>query len=214
MIGPRLVKGGLVQVDAGDGTVLRVVSLQYNPDGMSRTLKLRQTAEGGDATEALRIAGPPVETLRIEAELDATDAMERPDRHAATVDTGIHAQLAALERLVHPTVDALVRRDALASSGAIEILPAIGPLTLFVWSAKRILPVQVTEFSVTEEAFDARLNPLRAKVTIGMRVLTAGDLGYDARGGGVYLSYLRAKESLSQRVSADTLSALGIGGIP
>ncbi|TYB39675.1 hypothetical protein FXF50_04660 [Micromonospora sp. AP08] len=214
MIGPRLVKGGLVQVDGGTGAILRVVSLQYNPDSLARNLKLQQSAEGSDVTEALRITGPPIETLKIEAEFDATDAMEKPEQHPATVALGIHSQLAALEGLVHPRVDDLIRRDALAASGAIEILPSRGPLTLFVWSARRILPVQVTEFAVTEEAFDALLNPIRAKVSIGMRVLTAGDLGYDRRGGGIYLSYLRAKESLSTRVSRTTLNTLGIGGLP
>lgn len=214
MIGPRLVKGGLVQVDPGSGAVHRVVSLQYNPDSLVRNLKLQQPAEGADVTEALRVTGPPIETLKIEAEVDATDAMEKPDQHAATVKSGVHPQLAALESLVHPSVEDLVRRDALASSGAIEILPVQGPLTLFVWSAKRIVPVQVTEFAVTEEAFDALLNPIRAKVSLGMRVLTAGDLGYDRRGGGIYLSYLRAKESLSKTVSGAPLSTLGIGGVP
>lgn len=214
MIGPRLVKGGLVQVDPGSGAVRRVVSLQYNPDSLVRNLKLQQPAEGTDVTEALRVTGPPVETLKIEAEVDATDAMEKPDQHAATVRLGVHPQLAALERLVHPSVEDLVRRDALASSGAIEILPVQGPLTLFVWSAKRIVPVQITEFAVTEEAFDALLNPIRAKVSLGMRVLTAGDLGYDRRGGGIYLSYLRAKEALSATVSGAPLSTLGIGGVP
>lgn len=214
MIGPRLVKGGLVQVDPGSGAVRRVVSLQYNPDSLVRNLKLQQPAEGADVTEALRVTGPPIETLKIEAEVDATDAMEKPDQHAATVKLGVHPQLAALESLVHPSVEDLVRRDALASSGAIEILPVQGPLTLFVWSAKRIVPVQVTEFAVTEEAFDALLNPIRAKVSLGMRVLTAGDLGYDRRGGGIYVSYLRAKESLSKTVSGAPLSTLGIGGVP
>jgi hypothetical protein len=214
VIGPRLVKGGLVQVDPGSGAVRRVVSLQYNPDSLVRNLKLQQPAEGADVTEALRVTGPPIETLKIEAEVDATDAMEKPDQHAATVKLGVHPQLAALESLVHPSVEDLVRRDALASSGSIEILPVQGPLTLFVWSAKRIVPVQVTEFAVTEEAFDALLNPIRAKVSLGMRVLTAGDLGYDRRGGGIYVSYLRAQESLSKTVSGAPLSTLGIGGVP
>jgi hypothetical protein len=191
--------------------VQRVVALQYNPDSVTRTLKLQQAAEGTDPSEALRIAGPPTETLKIDAEIDATDAMEKAQPTAAL---GVHAQLAALERLVYPSVDELVRRDALAAVGTIEILPTQGPLTLFVWSAKRILPVQVTEFSVTEEAFDAFLNPIRAKVSLGLRVLTAGDLGFGRRGGGIYLAHLRAKEALARQVSNAALSSLGIGGVP
>ena len=34
-----------------------------------------------------------------------------------------------------------------------------------------MLPVKLTEFSITEEAFDVNLNPIRAKVSLGMRVL-------------------------------------------
>ena len=213
MIGPRLVKGGLVQIDPDTGTVRQVVSLQYNPDSLTRNLKLRQSAEGGEPSEALRIPGPPVESLKIDAEIDATDAMARPAQHPG-VNLGIHPQLAALENLVYPRTDTLIRRSSLAGQGAIEILPDLGPLTLFVWSAKRILPVQVTEFAVTEDAFDAYLNPIRAKLSIGMRVLTARDLGYDRRGGGIYLSYLRVKEALAQQVSTAPLSVLGIGGVP
>lgn len=206
MLSPRLVKGGLVQVDPGSGAVRRVVMLQYNPDSVARTLKLAG-ADGGP--EALRVGNPPTETLRIEVELDATDAMDK----GAGAELGVHPMLAALEQLVHPSVGELRRRDALASSGAIEILPSQGPLTLFVWSAKRILPVQITELTVTEEAFDALLNPVRAKVSLGMRVLTAGDLGYDQRGGGIYLTYLETKAALSRQVADASLASLGIGGV-
>lgn len=213
MIGPRLVKGGLVQIDADTGALRRAIGMQYNPDSLTRNLKLQQPAEGSDASEALRITGPPIETLKIDAEIDATDAMEQPDQNP-TAGLGVHPHLAALESLVYPATNTLIRRNLLSVFGTIEILPDQGPLTLFVWSAKRILPVQVTEFAVTEEAFDAYLNPIRAKVSIGMRVLTAGDLGYDRRGGGIYLSHLRAKDALAQRVSSAPLRSLGIGGVP
>ena len=57
----------------------------------------------------------------------------------------------------------------------------IAPLTLFIWSKNRIVPVRLTDFSITEEAFDPELNPIRAKVSLGMRVLNVDDLGFDAR---------------------------------
>ena len=40
------------------------------------------------------------------------------------------------------------------------------------------VPVRLTDFSITEEAFDTMLNPIRAKVSLGMRVLTVDDLGF------------------------------------
>ena len=62
---------------------------------------------------------------------------------------------------------------------------------LFVWSKSRVVPVRVTEFSVTEEAFDPSLNPIRAKVSLGLRVLTTDDLGFTHKGGTIFMSYLR-----------------------
>src|SRR5690242_18343183 len=36
---PRLLKGGVVLVDATSGAIQRIVSLQYNPDSITRTLQ-------------------------------------------------------------------------------------------------------------------------------------------------------------------------------
>ena len=45
---PRLLKGGLVQIDPVSGAVLGVIALQYNPDTLSRTLQAQSVgAEGG-----------------------------------------------------------------------------------------------------------------------------------------------------------------------
>ena len=78
--------------------------------------------------------------------------------------------------------------DADGQAGTLEILPPEAPLVLFIWSRNRIAPVRVTEFSVTEEAFDPALNPIRAKVSLGLRVLTTDDLGYAHRGGTLFLA--------------------------
>ena len=71
------------------------------------------------------------------------------------------------------------------------MLPLEAPLTLFVWSKQRVVPVRVTELSITEEAFDVDLNPIRAKVSLGLRVLSVDDLGFDHRGGTLFMAYLR-----------------------
>jgi hypothetical protein len=211
---PRLVKGGLVLVDSVSGAVRRVVSLQYNPDSLSRSLQIQGTGGDGDRSEALRLKGPPVETIKLEAEIDATDQLEFPDRNRATVETGLHPQLAALETIVYPSSASLIENDGLAAAGTIEIVPMQSLLTLFVWSANRILPVRITELSVTEEAFDPALNPIRAKVSLGMRVLSVDDLGFDHRGGSLFMAYLRAKERLASRTSPASLSNLGLGSLP
>lgn len=212
---PRLIKGGLVLLDAASGAVLRVIVLQYNPDSLTRTLQVQATgAEGGDRTEALRLRGAPVETLRLEAELDAADQLEFPDQHPEVVALGLHPQLAALETVIYPTAAQLLANHALAQAGTLEIVPVQAPLTLFVWSKNRVLPVRVTELSVTEEAFDPALNPIRAKVTVGLRVLSVDDLGFAHRGGGLFMSYLQAKEQLAAKGPAGVLNTLGIQSVP
>lgn len=211
---PRLLKGGLVLLDADTSAVQRVIVLQYNPDTLSRTLQPQTVKESGDRSEAMRLTGPPVETIKLDAEIDATDQLEFPDQHANAVQFGIQPQLAALEIILYPKSGQLLSNNSLASAGMLEILPTMSALTLFVWSKSRIVPVRITDFSVTEEAFDTALNPLRAKVSLGMRVLSVTDLGYDHKGGGLYMAYQQFKEQLAAKNSAGTLGMLGLGGIP
>jgi hypothetical protein len=90
----------------------------------------------------------------------------------------------------------------------------IAPLTLLIWSKNRIVPVRLTDFSITEEAFDPNLNPIRAKISLGMRVLSVDDLGFNAKGGSLFMAYQQQKEKLAAQVAGGALSALGIGGIP
>jgi hypothetical protein len=208
-----LLKGGLVLVDAGTAQVQRVVSLQYNPDTLTRTLQPQGMGEGSDRAEALRLKGPAVETYRLDAEIDAADQLEHPDQHRDTVEHGIQPQLAALESLVHPTSGQLLANQALAAAGTLEIAPMESPLALFVWSKSRIVPVRVTEFTITEEAFDPALNPLRAKVSLSLQVLSVDDLGFGHKGGGLFMAYLQTKERLAAGAPGAGLGTLGIGGI-
>ena len=211
---PRLLKGGLVLLDATTGQVLRIISLQYNPDTLSRSLQVQAHAEGGDRSEPMRVKGPPVESIKVEVDIDAIDQLERPEQNPTAVEVGIHPQLAALEMIVHASSADLQSNDALAAAGTLEIVPMEAPLTLFVWSKNRVVPVRITEFSITEEAFDVALNPIRAKVSLGLRVLTVDDVGFRHRAGSLFMSYLRNKEALAGRVSAASLSTLGLSGLP
>lgn len=209
---PRLVKGGVVLVDPSSGRVLRVISLQYNPDTLTRSLQVKGAgAEGGDRSEALRLKGPPVETYKLEAEIDATDALAAGD--AGALSRGIHAELATLELLIYPSTAQLSRLDAQAGAGVLEVAPMEAPLTLFVWSEHRIVPVRITELSITEEAFDPNLNPIRAKVSLGLRVLSVDDLGFRHKGGSLYMIYQQQKERLSSLSAPASLASLGIAGL-
>src|SRR5262249_52059144 len=127
---------------------------------------------------------------------------------------GIQPVLAVLESLVNPTSAQLLNVDQQLSSGTLEITPMEAPLPLFVWGKNRILPVRITNFSITEEAFDPLLHPIRAKVTLAMRVLTVDDLGFAHKGGSLFMAYLQNKEQLATKAPAGTFATLGIGGLP
>lgn len=212
---PRLLKGGIVLVDPETSAVQRVIALQYNPDTLTRTLQAQSVGEeAGGRSGALRLKGPPVETIKLDAEIDATDQLEYPDENPNAAQLGIHPQLAALETIVYPKSSQLQSNNRLAQSGTLEIAPMQAPLTLFIWSKNRILPVRLTDFSVTEEAFDPALNPIQAKVSLSMRVLSVDDLGFAHKGGSLFMIYLQQKERLTTKSAGGEMSTLGIGGIP
>jgi hypothetical protein len=211
---PRLVKGGLVLLDAESGAVQRIITLQYNPDSLTRTLQPQAIGGESDRQEALRLKGPPVETIKVEAEIDATDQMESATGGSTVAQLGIYPQLAVLETMVYPSSSRLQLNQSLASAGTLEIGPAEAPLTVFVWSKNRVVPVRITEFSITEEAFDPALNPIRAKVSLGMRVLSVNDLPSGHKGSSPFLIYQQQKERLADLSPAGTLGALGLTNIP
>lgn len=204
---PRILKGGLVLLDRETEAVARTVVLQYNPEMLTRSISPRGAGDDGDPLQAQRLSGPPVETITLEAVLDAADGLEEADK--TTAEIGINADLAALETVLYPTSAQLAAQDALASRGSIEILPAVTPLVLFVWGPKRILPVRITDLSVTEEAFDQDLNPLRARLSLGLRVLTVNDLPYGSLGGGFSLVQHQLKEQMAGRARGGGTAALG-----
>jgi hypothetical protein len=207
------LKGGIVVLDPQSSAVLRIIPLQYNPDTLTRSFQIKGVgSEGGDRIEALRLKGPPVETIKVEAEIDATDKLEKADDLAT--QSGLHPLLSALEGLVYPSSTSIQANNASASSGNIEIIAASAPLTVFVFGPKRIAPVRITELSITEEAFDVELNPIRAKISLGLRVLTIDDIAFEERGGGLFMSYLKAKEQLASQSKSGAFAALGIGGLP
>ena len=209
---PHLLKGGIALLDPDTGMVQQILPLQYNPDTLARSFKIKGVgAESGDHIEALRLIGPPAETIKVEAEIDATDQLEIAD--SQDTEIGLHATNAALEMMVCPSSAHLSANNNQASAGTLEIVPAQTLLTVFIFGPRRIVPVRITEFSITEEAFDPNLNPIRAKVSLGMVVLTVDDLGFEKKGGALFLAYLQVKEQFAAQNIPGTLGTLGIGGI-
>lgn len=210
---PRLIRAGLVLMAPDSGAVERIITLQYAPETLSRQIEAQAIEDEPNRSQPLRLTGPAVETITLEAAIDATDQLEFPDKNQAATETGIFPALSALETMLHPTTAQLERQNAQASAGSFTITPAETPLAIFVWSAHRVVPVRLTSLQITEEFFDPNLNPIRAKVSLSLRVLSVDDLGFNHRGSGLFMAYLQAKEQLAGRSIGGTLEALGAGGL-
>ncbi len=208
---PRLIKCGIAVIDPTKSGVERVIPLQYNPEKLTRSLQPRDMGADAPLSERMRLTGPPIETISVEARIDAIDALERGD--VLALQNGIANHLAALELLISPSSASLLTNNGLSDRGELEILPMEQKLSLFIWSRNRVLPVRITQLSVTEEDFDPNLNPLRATVTMALRVLTVDDLGFDDRGGALFINHLIRKEALANAFPAGALNTLGVGSL-
>ncbi len=193
-ISPRLMKGAIIGIDPFN-PLASVVIFQYNPDTLTRSITPNTTGGDADSGEALRLKGPPEETIRLDVEIDATDQLEQDKAQAKTM--GIYPTLASLEMLLYPKSALVIANEALLLAGIVEVIQPEAPLTLFVWGLKRILPVRLTEMTITEEAFDQDLNPIRAKVGLGMRVLNYQDLGLLSVGGALFMANQVIKEVMA-----------------
>ena len=191
---PRLIKGALIGFDLFN-PLASVVVFQYNPDTMTRRLEPRTATGGGDRSKATRLTGPPKETITLSVELDATDQLADKNPIATTI--GLYPALSALEMMLYPKSALVIANTVLAAAGTIEILPASGPLVLLVWGPARVLPVRIASFSITEEAFDSLLNPIRAKVELSLTVLSYSDLSMLDPGNFIFLAHQIAKETMA-----------------
>lgn len=207
-VSPRVMKGGIVMLDPDTGIPRGTIMLQYNPDTLTRRLQPQSVGEQADRSEILRLKGPPIETISVAAEIDATDQLAAPADNPLAISFGIQPQLSALEMLVYPSSVDLIVNEALTLLGTIEILPMELPLAVFVWNPKRITPVRINSIEIAEEAFDTNLNPIRAKVTLDMRVLNVNDTGFLNPAGALYMVYQIEKEALAIANAIQTFGTL------
>jgi hypothetical protein len=191
---PRLARGALVGVDLFN-PIASVIVFQYNPDTVTRTVRPQGPSGEGAKAEAMRLKGAPVETITLDLEIDATDQLETGD--ATTERLGISPQLSSLEMLAYPKVALVVANTVLMAAGTLEVLPPIGPFTVLVWNYQRVLPVRISEFTITEELHDAKLNPIQAKVAVGLQVLSYNDLSLTNPGYHLFLAHQTIKEVMA-----------------
>jgi Contractile injection system tube protein len=202
---PRLLKGALVSLDPPNPTP-QVIVFQYNPNTLTRTLEAQVAEDEGKSSSPPRLKGAPVETIKIDVEIDAADQLERGDANAA--DVGVFPQLSALELLIYPKSDLVMTNAQLLKAGTLEIMPPTASLTLFIWGKRRILPVRLTEFSVTEDAHHPNLSPIRAKVSLGLRVQSYSDVSADNPAWNLFLSHQVLKETMAAVATTTSVSAV------
>jgi hypothetical protein len=200
---PRLLNGAIVALDPLNPRP-SVIIFQYNPDTITRTLTAQTSGENPDQGEVLRLKGPPQESIKLDIEIDAADQLEKAVPPATTM--GLYPVLAALEMLLYPRSARMIANEELLNVGIIEVIQPEAPLTVFAWGRNRVLPVRLTQFTITEEAFDPQLNPIRAKVSLDLRVLTYHDLGLASRGGSLHMAHHVAKETLAKMATGGNIN--------
>jgi hypothetical protein len=193
---PKLLKGAIVGIDPFN-PLASVIVFQYNPKTLTRSLTAQQASEGQNSSRAepLRLSGAPEESIKLDVEIDATDQLEKAESNAVTM--GVYPQLSALEMLLYPKSSLVIANTILLTTGTLEVIPPMAPFTLFIWGPKRVVPVQLKSFSITEEAYDTNLNPIRAKVSLGLRVMSYNDLPLTHPGYYVFLAHQVAKETMA-----------------
>ncbi len=203
---PRLTRGAIVGIDQFN-PLASIIVFQYNPETLRRVLTPRYAAAEAERLDLPRMQGPPRESITMSVEIDATDQLEQGEPLAGQL--GIHPVLASLEMLLYPKSAYVIANEVLSRVGAIEVIPPTPLLTLVVWGAKRVVPVKLTTFSIEEQQYDPSLNPIRAKVELGMDLLTYHDLGLTSVGGSMFMAHQVVKETMGVIGSINgSLSAL------
>jgi len=204
---PRLIKGALVGLDPAN-PLASIIIFQYNPETLTRRLEARSTGGGdGDQTEVYRLTGPPKETISLSIEIDAADQLE--EENSLAIVNGITPALSALEMLLYPKSATVIKNAVLEQACNIEIIPPEAPMTVFVWGMQRVLPVRLTSLSITEEAHDPKLNPIRAKAELSLEVMSYADFHVSHPGYSLSMVQQIAKEvSASSQPAAGTENVL------
>jgi hypothetical protein len=190
---PKLLNGAIIQFSAPLLVPIpNIIVFQYNPEKVTRTLTPwappAQSKGGDDPKVEAALAQPydPHETFSLSLELDAADALEAPDTHPVASVFGVADRIAAIEMLLYPPGDSALGGlvsaigSAFGASVTVDVVPRkTVPVVLFFWGPGRIVPVRITSFSIDEQAYSPTLYPIRAKATLGLKVLDAASFGDD-----------------------------------
>jgi hypothetical protein len=199
----KYLKGALVSfMPTFIGSLPNVIVFQYNPETITHAWtaagKSAQATSPKAGANPMAADGVPGESFSFKLTVDSTDMLADADSNpvgaALAQVSGVYTRLAALEMLQYPsgafggaglvgTVSASISSSGLdvsVSGGAAAQNTSVPksevPTVLFVWGPERIVPVRVTDLSITETLYDALLNPTQAEVSITLRVLTPEEL--------------------------------------
>lgn len=201
----RLTKGAIVALDPFN-PLASVIIFQYNPAELTRSLTPPATPSATAPVGAQRLTGPPTEKISLKVTINAEEQM--PLVGAATGGT-VYPQLAALEMLMYPKSVLVIKNSVLAAMGTMEVQPPEAPLTLFIWGFRRVMPVMVESYSVTEQYHDNNLNPLIADADLQLKVLTYQNFTRRQVGYYTFLSYQIVKEAMATVASVSNIAATG-----
>ncbi|WP_372530473.1 hypothetical protein AB8810_23815 [Xanthomonas sp. NCPPB 3005] len=206
-----LLRGVLVEY-SGDfiGPIPNIVFFQFNPEQLARSIIIPEppAANTGARTrqrEPAQTPSPPSESFTVSAHFSAADDLGSGGAVSAIPRVfGIGPQLAALEKMVYPAaplggllgqaIDAVGSALGLSANATPPTRPTpreVLPRILFIWGPSRVLPVRIKSMTITEQKFDAFLNPVQAEVQIGLEVITFNRRSSDKVGQGA-LAYTRA----------------------
>jgi hypothetical protein len=209
----RRTKRGALVVMARPIPSTRTIVFQYNPTTVRRRLEPQTTgADRASRSSPLMYTGAPIETLELEVEIDAGDQQAFANGPQSTLS--IQPQLAAIELLLYPSSSQVSSSEALLAAGTLEIGRYLAPTVLFVWGSQRVIPVRVTSYAITEEAFDGELNPIRARVTLALQAVSYSDTLSSDPSYSLFMAYQSLKESQAAdgyaQAGTDLTSLIGI----
>ena len=212
---PYLMRGALIEYGSDFmGPLPNVVLFQFNPESLSRNIQIPPRPSWSSGRETSQAGEVPVEKITFTAHFSAADQLNKDETLARMF--GIGPQLAALEKMVHPTskissaiaaaIDAI--GDKIMGDGdegdAVQPIPRENyPKILFIWGPSKVLPVVIESMSITEQHFDNMLNPIQAEVSIGLSVIAVDLCSEDwiAKGAQEYSSLVKEAQAIANLAS-------------
>jgi hypothetical protein len=180
---PYLLKGALIEYGTDLlGPIPNVVIFQFNPESLTRSMKIPAKPVGASGRENTQAGEKPLETISFKASFSAADELNENKVLARLF--GVGPRLSALEKMVHPSskiagligaaIDAIGSALGLGGGGGGKPTQAIPrekyPKILFIWGPTRVLPVVIDSMQISELEYDPLLNPIRAEVDISLTV--------------------------------------------